>query len=108
MARILGHGRCRGHCGGDSSRVTILNAIINDKYLSKARDYAHRLTGIIEEAGVQVITKEIHPETIVGGVVGESLEYDLLVMGTSAVRSWEHFDFGPSRTRSSRTPSARC
>jgi APA family basic amino acid/polyamine antiporter len=79
----------------NSSRVTILNAIINDKYLKKDRDYAQRLTGIIEAAGVPVITKEIHPETIVGGVVGESLEYDLLVMGTSAVRSWEHFDFGP-------------
>ena len=79
----------------NSSRVTILNAIINDKYLKKDRDYAERLTGIIEQAGVPVITKEIHPETIVGGVVGESLEYDLLVMGTSAVRSWEHFDFGP-------------
>jgi len=79
----------------NSSRVTILNAIINDKYLKKDRDYAQRLTGIIEQAGVPVITKEIHPETIVGGVVGESMEYDLLVMGTSAIRSWEHFDFGP-------------
>jgi APA family basic amino acid/polyamine antiporter len=79
----------------NGSRITILNAIINDKYLNKARDYAKRLTKIIEEAGIPVITKEIHPETIVGGVVAESIEYDLLVMGTSAVRSWEHFDFGP-------------
>ena len=79
----------------NGSRVTILNAIINDKYLSKAREYAKRLTGIIEEAEVPVVTKEIHPETIVGGVVAESLDYDLLVMGTSAVRPWEHFDFGP-------------
>jgi len=79
----------------NGSRVTILNAILNEKYLNKAREYAKRLTGIIEDAGVPVITKEIHPETIVGGVVAESLEYDLLVMGTSAVRSWEHFDFGP-------------
>jgi len=79
----------------NSSRVTILNAIINEKYLTKARDYAKRLTGIIEESGVPVITKEIHPETIVGGVVAESIEYDLLIMGTSAVRPWEHFDFGP-------------
>lgn len=78
-----------------ASRVTILNAIIHDKYLTKAREYAKRLTSIIEEAGVPVITKEIHPETIVGGVVAESLDYDLLVMGTSAVRPWEHFDFGP-------------
>lgn len=79
----------------NNSRVTILNAIINETYLNKARDYAKRLTGIIEQSGVPVITKEIHPETIVGGVVAESIEYDLLVMGTSAVRSWEHFDFGP-------------
>lgn len=79
----------------NASRVTILNAIINDKYLSKAREYAKRLTGIIEESGALVITKEIRPETIVGGVVAESLDYDLLVMGTSAVRPWEHFDFGP-------------
>ncbi|MCU0861117.1 MAG: universal stress protein, partial [Methanomassiliicoccales archaeon] len=79
----------------NASRVTILNAIINDKYLTRAREYAKRLTAIIEEAGVPVITKEIRPETIVGGVVAESLDYDLLVMGTSAVRPWEHFDFGP-------------
>jgi APA family basic amino acid/polyamine antiporter len=79
----------------NSSRVTILNAIINETYLTKARVYAKRLTGIIEQSGVPVITKEIHPETIVGGVVAESIEYDLLVMGTSAVRPWEHFDFGP-------------
>jgi nucleotide-binding universal stress UspA family protein len=79
----------------NASRVTILNAIINDKYLVKAREYAKRLTRIIEEAGAPVITKEIKPETIVGGVVAESLDYDLLVMGTSAIRPWEHFDFGP-------------
>ncbi|MEM0448297.1 MAG: amino acid permease [Methanomassiliicoccales archaeon] len=79
----------------NASRVTILNAMIHDKYLSKARDYAKRLTAIVEAAGVPVIIKEIHPETIVGGVVAESLDYDLLVMGTSAVRPWEHFDFGP-------------
>jgi basic amino acid/polyamine antiporter, APA family len=90
----------------NASRVTILNAIINEKYLTKAREYAKRLTGIVQDAGVPVITKEIHPETIVGGVVSESLDYDLLVMGTSAVRAWEHFDFGPIQDKIIR--NAKC
>ncbi len=88
------------------SRVTILNSIINDKYLTKAREYAKRLSGIIEDAGAPVVIKEIHPETIVGGVVAESLDYDLLVMGTSAVRAWEHFDFGPIQDKIIR--NAKC
>jgi len=79
----------------DSSRITILNAIINEKHMQKARDYAKRLTRIVENEGVPVITQEIHPETIVGGVVAESMEYDLLVMGASAAKSWERFAFGP-------------
>jgi APA family basic amino acid/polyamine antiporter len=83
----------------NSSRVTILNAIINESHITKAREYAKRLTGIVEDAGVPVITKEIHPETIVGGVVSESLDYDLLVMGSSAARSWEKFAFGPIQDR---------
>jgi hypothetical protein len=28
-------------------------------------------------------------------VVGESMDYDLLVMGASAAKSWERFAFGP-------------
>ena len=79
----------------DSSRITILNAIINEKHMQKARDYAKRLTRIVENEGVPVISQEIHPETIVGGVVAESMEYDLLVMGASAAKSWERFAFGP-------------
>ena len=79
----------------ESARVTILNAIINDAHLTKAREYARRLTKIVEDEGVPVITKEVHPETIVGGVVAESMEYDLLVMGASAARRWERFVFGP-------------
>ncbi len=79
----------------DSSRITILNAIINEKHMQKARDYAKRLTRIVETEGVPVITQEIHPETIVGGVVAESMDYDLLVMGASAAKSWERFAFGP-------------
>ena len=88
------------------SRITILNAIINEKYLTKAREYAKRLSGIVQDAGVPVVTKEIRPETIVGGVVSESLDYDLLVMGTSAVRAWEHFDFGPIQDKIIR--NAKC
>ena len=83
----------------NSSRITILNAIINEGHLSKAREYAKRLTRIAEDAGAPVITKEIHPETIVGGVVSETLDYDLLVMGSSAARSWERFAFGPIQDR---------
>ena len=79
----------------DSSRITILNAIINEKHMQKARDYAKRLTRIVESEGVPVITQEIHPETIVGGVVAESMDYDLLVMGASAAKSWDRFAFGP-------------
>ena len=76
-------------------RVTILNAIINEAHLPRARDYAKRLTGIVESKGVQVITKEVHPETIVGGVVAESFDCDLLVMGASSAKGWERFGFGP-------------
>jgi amino acid transporter/nucleotide-binding universal stress UspA family protein len=83
----------------DSSRITILNAIINEKHMQKAREYAKRLTRIVEAEGVPVITQEIHPETIVGGVVAESMDYDLLVMGASAARSWERFAFGPIQDR---------
>jgi len=83
----------------NSSRITILNAIVTEGHINKAREYAKRLTGIVEDAGVPVITKEIRPETIVGGVVSETLDYDLLVMGSSAARSWEKFAFGPREDR---------
>jgi amino acid transporter/nucleotide-binding universal stress UspA family protein len=87
-------------------RVTILDAIINEAHLAKAREYAKRLTGIVESEGVLVVTKEVHPETIVGGVVAESMEYDLLVMGASSARGWERFAFGPIQDRIIK--SAKC
>jgi amino acid transporter/nucleotide-binding universal stress UspA family protein len=77
------------------ARVTILNVIVDEKYLERAREYSKRLTGILEAENVPVLTKEIRPETIVGGVIGESMDYDLLVMGSSAAKRWEAFDFGP-------------
>lgn len=77
------------------ARVTILNVIVDEKYLEKAREYSKRLTGILEAENVPVLTKEIRPETIIGGVIGESMDYDLLVMGSSAAKRWEAFDFGP-------------
>jgi CIC family chloride channel protein len=77
------------------ARVTILNVIVDEKYLDKAREYSKRLTSILEAESVPVLTKEIRPETIVGGVIGESMDYDLLVMGSSAAKRWEAFDFGP-------------
>lgn len=83
----------------NSSRITILDAIILEGHLAKAREYAKRLTRIVEDAGVPVIVKEIRPETIVGGVVSESLDYDLLIMGSSAARFRERFAFGPIQDR---------
>ena len=77
------------------ARVTILNVIVDEKYLERAREYSKRLTGILEAQNVPVLTKEIRPETIIGGVIGESMDYDLLVMGSSAAKRWEAFDFGP-------------
>ena len=77
------------------ARVTILNVIVDEKYLERAREYSKRLTGILEAESVPVLTKEIRPETIIGGVIGESMDYDLLVMGSSAAKRWEAFDFGP-------------
>jgi APA family basic amino acid/polyamine antiporter len=90
----------------EGSRVTILNTIVDERYLDKARNYSKRLREIVEEHGVPVITKEIRPETIVGGVVGESLDYDLLVIGSSAAKRWEKFDFGPIQDRI--TKEAKC
>jgi amino acid transporter len=83
----------------EGSRITILNVIVEDRYLDKARNYSKRLKEIVESEGVPVITKEVRPETIVGGVVGESLDYDLLVIGSSAAKRWEKFDFGPIQDR---------
>ena len=83
----------------EGSRITILNVIVEDRYMDKARNYSKRLKEIVESHGVPVITKEVRPETIVGGVVGESLDYDLLVIGSSAAKRWEKFDFGPIQDR---------
>jgi len=76
------------------SRVTILNVIVDDKYLDVARTYSKRLMDILEKEQVPVIVKEIRPESVVGGVVAESLDYDLLVMGSSAVKRVHRSDFG--------------
>ncbi|MBM4236981.1 MAG: amino acid permease, partial [Euryarchaeota archaeon] len=83
----------------EASRVTILNVIVDERYLVKGAEYSKRLTKIVQSAGVQVITKDIRPETIVGGVVAESLDYDLLVIGVSAARHWKKFVFGPVQDR---------
>jgi APA family basic amino acid/polyamine antiporter len=76
------------------SRVTILNVIVDEKYLDVARTYSKRLMAILEKEQVPVIVKEIRPESVVGGVVAESLDYDLLVMGSSAVKRVHRSDFG--------------
>lgn len=88
------------------SRISILNVIVDERYLDRARNYSKRLKEIVEEKGVPVITKEVRPETIVGGVVAESLDYDLLVIGSSAAKRWEKFDFGPIQDRI--TKEAKC
>jgi hypothetical protein len=53
-----------------------------------------------------VITKEIRPETIIGGVVAESMDYDLLIIGASAAKRWEKFAFGPIQDKIAQT--AKC
>ena len=76
------------------SRVTILNVIVNEKYMVKALEYSKRLRKIVEMRNVPVIIKEIRPESFVGGVVAESMETDLLVIGSSAAKRWDQFAFG--------------
>jgi APA family basic amino acid/polyamine antiporter len=76
------------------SRVTILNVIAEDRYMDTARKYSDRLTEMLEKEGVPVVVKEIRPETVVGGIIGESMNYDLLVMGSSAVKRVHRADFG--------------
>jgi len=78
----------------NDSRITILNVIVNERYLVKAAEYSKRLKMIVESRQVPVIIKEIRPELIVGGVVAESLETDLLVIGSSAAKRWDQFAFG--------------
>ncbi len=78
----------------NGSRVTILNVIINERYLVKASEYSKRLRKIVEMRKVPVIIKDIRPESFVGGVVAESLETDLLVIGSSAAKRWDQFAFG--------------
>ncbi len=79
----------------EGSRVTILNVIVNERYMIKAAEYSQRLRDIVATRGVPVIVKDVRPETIVGGVVAESLEHDLLVIGSSAAKRWDQFAFGP-------------
>jgi len=90
----------------EGSRITILNVIVNEKYMVKAAEYSKRLREIVEARGVPVIVKDSRPETIVGGVVAESLEHDLLVIGSSAARRWDQFAFGP--IQDSIAKSAKC
>jgi nucleotide-binding universal stress UspA family protein len=78
----------------NDSRVTILNVIINERYLVKAAEYSKRLKMIVESRQVPVIIKEIRPESLIGGVVAESLETNLLVIGSSAAKRWDQFAFG--------------
>jgi CIC family chloride channel protein len=89
-----------------NSRVTILNVIADDKYLDTARTYSKRLEDILEREKIPVVVKEIRPESVVGGVVAESLDYDLLVMGASAVRRVHRSDFGLVQDRI--VKSAKC
>jgi nucleotide-binding universal stress UspA family protein len=78
----------------NDSRVTILNVIVNERYLVRAAEYSKRLKKIVESRNVPVIVKEIRPESLVGGVVAESLETDLMVIGSSAAKRWDQFAFG--------------
>jgi nucleotide-binding universal stress UspA family protein len=91
----------------NDSRVTILNVIVNERYLAKAADYSKRLKKIVESRNVPVIVKEVRPESIIGGVVAESLETNLLVIGSSAAKRWNQFAFGAIQdqiARSAKSP----
>ncbi len=78
----------------NESRVTILNVITNERYLVRAAEYSKRLKMIVESRQVPVIIKEIRPESLISGVVAESLETNLLVIGSSAAKRWDQFAFG--------------
>lgn len=78
----------------ENARVTILNVIVNERYLIKAAEYSKRLKRIVELRKVPVIVKETRPESIIGGVVAESVNYDLLVIGSSAAKRLTPFAFG--------------
>ena len=89
-----------------NSRVTILNVIAEEKYIDVARKYSDRLTDILEKDNIPVVVKEVRPETVIGGVISESIDYDLLVMGSSAVSRVHHSDFGIVQDRI--VKSAKC
>jgi len=88
------------------ARVTILNVIAEEKYIDVARKYSDRLTELLEKENVPVVVKEIRPESVVGGIISESIEYDLLIMGSSAVHRVHRSDFGLVQDRI--VKSAKC
>lgn len=89
-----------------NSRITILNVIAEEKYIDVARKYSDRLTEILEKENVPVVVKEIRPESVVGGIISESIDYDLLIMGSSAVHRVHRSDFGLVQDRI--VKSAKC
>jgi len=90
----------------EESRVTVLNVIVNEKYRIRAAEYSTRLRRIVESREVPVIVKEIRPENLLAGIVAETLEYDLLVIGAPALRPWDPYAFGP--VQDSIAKNAKC
>lgn len=78
----------------EGSRVTILNVVMNERHLIKAGERAVRMRNRIARSKVPTKVKDIIPESYLSGVVAETLEYDLLVMGSSETRPWDPYAFG--------------
>ena len=78
----------------EGSTVTVLNVVMNDRHLIKAGERAARIRDRIAKSGMPTKVKDIIPESYISGVVAETLEYDLLVMGSSETRPWDPYAFG--------------
>lgn len=90
----------------EGSRVTVLNVVMNERYRLKAGERASRVRSSIAKSGAPAIVREVIPESFLSGVVAESLEFDLLVMGSSETRPWDPYAFG--RTLDIIAKNAKC
>ena len=67
---------------------------MNSRHLIKAGERAGRIRDRIAKSGMPTKVKDIIPESYISGVVAETLDYDLLVMGSSETRPWDPYAFG--------------
>lgn len=78
-------------------RITILNVIVNERYLVTAVEHSKRLKRIVEARRVPVMVKDVRPEPIITGVAAESADYGLMAIGSSAAKRLGPFTFGALR-----------